>query len=157
DKEGHQILLGSKNIVAANSSSSVPFGAIDTPDQGATVSGTSFANFGWVLVRGPARADPPAGGAVSVLIDGVGVGSPTGWTSRSDLTALFPAATFPGIGNALGVFSFNTALFANGVHTIAWIVTATNGLADGIGSRFFTIANGSGLTNLFQSANALAA
>jgi hypothetical protein len=57
---------------------------------------------------------------------------------------LFPAATFPGVTNALGVSTFDTTTLSNGVHTIAWVVTADNGQADGIGSRYFTVANGSG-------------
>ena len=64
------------------------------------------------------------------------------WTSRSDLTALFPAATYPGVTNALGVSTFDTTTLSNGVHTIAWVVTADNGQADGVGSRYFTVANG---------------
>ena len=78
-----------------------PFGAIDTPGQGETISGTNYANFGWVLSR-VRRADPPGGGSVFVYIDGVAVGSPGGWASRADLTALFPG--YPGINTALGVF-----------------------------------------------------
>jgi hypothetical protein len=122
-----------------------PFGAIDTPEQGATVTG-SHNNFGWVLVRGPAVASPAlsAGASVRVVIDGVVVGSPSGWTSRGDLTALFPASTYPGVSHALGVYTFNSAAYANGVHTIAWVVTANNGQADGIGSRFFTVVNSGG-------------
>jgi hypothetical protein len=145
DVEGNQSLLGSKTIQAVNSTSFVPFGAIDTPAQGETISGSNYANFGWVLVRGSARAHPPFG-TVVVLVDGAVIGSPGGWTSRSDLTALFPESTYSGVGSALGVFGLNTTAYANGVHTIAWVVTADNGQVDGIGSRFFTIANGSGLT-----------
>jgi hypothetical protein len=80
-----------------------------------------------------------------VVIDGVFGVSPTGWTSRSDLSALFPPLTYPGVTNALGVHSFDTTKLADGVHTIAWVVTADNGQADGIGSRYFTVANGSGV------------
>jgi hypothetical protein len=36
-------------------------------------------------------------------------------------------------------------MLANGVHDIFWIVAASNGEADGIGSRFFTVANGANL------------
>jgi hypothetical protein len=34
-------------------------------------------------------------------------------------------------------------LYADGVHTIAWVVTDNLGRASGIGSRYFTIQNGS--------------
>jgi hypothetical protein len=39
------------------------------------------------------------------------------------------------VGNALGVAGLDTTALSNGVHTIAWIVTANNGETDGIGSR----------------------
>ena len=142
DMDGHSVELGAKTITCANSTATRPFGAIDTPGQGQTISGV-IGNFGWVLARGPALAFPPHG-SVRVVIDGVfQPASPGGWAARPDLTALFPAATFPGVANALGVATLNSTLLANGVHTIAWIVTADNGQTDGIGSRFFSVANGS--------------
>ena len=144
DREGNRTLLGSRTIVGQNSGAVRPFGAIDTPDQGATVNGM-IPNYGWVLARAPAYASPGASGlaTVTVVVDGVGVGTPAGWTSRADLTTLFPAATYPGVSKALGVFGLDTTLYANGVHTIAWGVTADNGQSDGIGSRYFNIVNGS--------------
>jgi len=39
------------------------------------------------------------------------------------------------------VATLNTTTLANGLHTIAWIVTASNGQAAGIGSRYFTVQN----------------
>ena len=146
DADGHSTSLGTKTITAANSSATTPFGAIDTPDQGGTVSG-NVTNFGWVLARAPRRADPPGGGMVQLVIDGaISSAVPTGWTSRSDLSALFPAAQYPGIGTALGVATFDSTTLANGVHTIAWLVTDNLGNASGIGSRYFTVSNGSALT-----------
>ncbi len=145
DADGHSTQLGWKTITCANASAVTPFGAIDTPTQGQTVSGV-VNNFGWVLSRSPRRADPPGGGTVQVVIDGVPVGSPSGWTNRSDLTALFPAAQYRGISRALGVFTFDTTTLANGVHTIAWAVTDNQGGAAGIGSRYFTVANGTPIT-----------
>ena len=56
DGAGLQTLLGSRRIVAANSTSVKPFGTIDTPGQGETVSG-SIVNFGWALT--PSRQDDP--------------------------------------------------------------------------------------------------
>ena len=78
DLDGQRGALGSRTIVAQNSTAVEPFGAIDTPGQGETISGTNYANFGWVLSR-VRRADPPGGGSVFVYIDGVAVGSPGGW------------------------------------------------------------------------------
>ena len=146
DADGHSTFLGTKTFTAANSTATTPFGAIDTPDQGGTVSGT-VTNFGWVLSRGPRRADPPGGGTVQLVIDGAVTATvPTGWSSRQDLSALFPAADYPGIGTALGVASFDSTTLSNGVHTIAWLVTDNAGGAAGIGSRYFTVSNGSSLT-----------
>ena len=142
DSDGHTTLLGWKTISCANSTSTTPFGAIDTPGQGETVSGSGYANFGWVLSAAPSFADPPDGGTVSVFIDGASVGTPVGWAARSDLTSLFPAAQFPGINKALGVYGLDTTAFANGLHTIAWIVTNNTGTTAGVGSRFITIATG---------------
>lgn len=143
DADGHTTLIGSRTITCANNGATAPFGAIDTPDQGATVSGAVYNNFGWVLAPGTALAYPPHG-TVTVLIDGVPAGSPSGWVSRPDLTGLFPAATYPGIANALGVAAIDTTTLANGLHTIAWIVTANDGQAAGIGSRYFTVQNAGG-------------
>ena len=120
DREGHTVLMGTRTMTCANGSATLPFGAIDTPTQGGVASGANYAVFGWVLSR-VAHADPPGGGTVTVLVDSLPVGSPAGWTERSDLTALFP--TFPGIDRALGVYGLNTTAYANGRHTIAWIVT----------------------------------
>ena len=142
DADGHTTLLGSRTITCVNSAAVAPFGAIDVPDQGAVVSGV-INNFGWVLTHGPSLAYPPFG-TVRVLVDGIDVGSPSGWTSRDDLSALFPAATYPGITNALGVLPIDTTRLTNGLHTIAWVVTANDGQAAGIGSRFFTVQNASG-------------
>lgn len=143
DAEGHSTTLGTKTITCTNSTATDPTGAIDTPAQGGVVSGT-VTNFGWVLSPDPYYADPPHGGTVQVVIDGAFLGTaPSGWTSRPDLTALFPASAYPGINTALGVASFDSLSLGNGVHTIAWVVTDNNGHASGIGSRYFTVSNGS--------------
>ena len=112
----------------------MPFGAIDTPGQGDTVTG-SVNNFGWVVSPGNRRADPPSGGIVNVFIDGLPLGSPFGWSARSDLTALFPVGQYPGIVNAQGVFTFDSTALTNGVHTISWGVTDNVVGAAGVGSR----------------------
>jgi hypothetical protein len=143
DADGHTTLLGSKTITCSNSASIAPFGAVDTPAQGEVISGSSYNNFGWVLSPGARRADVPGGGSVTVFVDGVNVGAPLGWSARPDLTTLFPAADYSGVANAAAVFPLNTTTLANGVHTIAWIVTATSGGTSGVGSRFFTVSNSS--------------
>jgi Tol biopolymer transport system component len=144
DTEGHVTALGKKSISCDNAHSAAPFGAIDTPGQGAVVTGI-VGNTGWVLSPRVARADPPGGGVVRVLVDGIDKGAPasTLWTARADLQALFPKAQYPGVDTALGIFGLDTTTLSDGVHTIAWIVTATAGGTSGVGSRFFTVFNGS--------------
>jgi hypothetical protein len=143
DVEGKTTKLGPRTITCTNNTATKPFGAIDTPGQGETVSGT-IPNFGWVLAPGSGNyADPPDGGTVTAYIDGTPIGTPGGWVSRADLTALFSAASYPGVSKALGVIGIDTTSVANGVHSIFWVVTATNGETDGIGSRFITVANSS--------------
>jgi hypothetical protein len=88
DLDGHRKQLGRTQfdttptqITMANDAIAKPFGAIDTPGQGATVNGT-FANFGWALTPdGNTVADlgditvPTTGSTMSVLIDGTPVGT----------------------------------------------------------------------------------
>jgi Viral BACON domain len=149
DADGHTTVLGTKTIVCDNANAITPFGAIDTPLQGALVSGV-VNNFGWVLAPGAIRADAPGGGTVNVVIDGVVVGTPAGWTSRTDLTTLFPSG-FSDLTSTLAVFTMDTTGLTNGVHTIAWGVVANNGESAGVGSRYFTVSNGSGLQADVQS------
>ena len=142
DVDGHTTTLGPITITCTNSAATAPFGAIDTPIQGGTASGM-MTNFGWVLGPNPRRADPPGGGTVRIAIDGAFIANvPGGWTSRPDLSALFPAAQYPGINTALGVAAVDTTAYSNGVHAIAWVVTDNLGSASGIGSRYFTVSNG---------------
>jgi Viral BACON domain len=147
--------LGAKTITVDNADSVAPFGAIDTPAQGAVVSGV-VTNFGWVLSPGARRSDPPGGGTVTVYVDGAPVGSPGGWTSRSDLSGLFPVSQYAGVETALGVFGLDTTTLANGVHTIAWVVTDTLGVTSGVGSRFFTVSNSSSVLAGARAASAAA-
>ena len=159
DGDGHATLLGTKRITCTNATSTQPFGAIDTPAPGETVSGSIYTSFGWVLSRAPRRADVPGGGTVTVLIDGVAVGTPSGWAARGDLTAQFPAAQYPGVLTGLAAFSFDTRTLSNGVHTMSWIVTDNQGGTSGIGSRFFRVFNGTtaNLTLAQQTSAATAA
>ena len=144
DVDGHSTVLGSRTITCANNTATAPFGAIDTPAQGETISGV-INNFGWVLSPGTRRSDPPGGGTVRVVIDGVIGAAPAGWASRADLASLFPAAHYSGIGRALGVTAVDTTALTNGLHTLSWLVTDNQGASSGIGSRYITVSNGSAL------------
>jgi beta-lactamase superfamily II metal-dependent hydrolase len=191
DVEGNKKLLGRSSdpaspefatptqITMANASIAKPFGAIDTPGQGETVSGT-LNNFGWALTpdsntTGGEGADiliPTNGSTMTVFIDSlptalvaynqcrgsVGNPVPTGIFCNDDVSNIFGNATPQPVlttrtanatlfrnldaGRApIGVYSFNTATLANGLHTIAWSVSDSAGRNEGIGSRFFNVLN----------------
>ena len=135
DVEGHQMTLGSRTINCQNAGATLPFGTLDTPGQGQTVSGT-IVNFGWAL---SSSLIPMDGSTIFVYIDGSFVGHPTYNQFRSDIALLFPG--YPNTNGAIGFLTIDTTQYANGVHTIAWVVTDSGGGARGIGSRYFTIAN----------------
>jgi hypothetical protein len=97
-------------------------------------------NFGWVL-GAQNNTIPTDGSTITVFIDGVPVGHPTYNNARSDIQTLFPGHV--NTNGAVGFFVINTTTLANGVHTIAWSVSDTSGNSEGIGSRFFTVLNGS--------------
>jgi len=138
DEEGNQIKLGAKSFTVDNQSSIRPFGSIDSPAPGETVSGASFSNSGWALTPQPSVI-PADGSTIWVNIDGVNVAHPQYGGARSDVASIFPA-----FGNSLasaGVYALDTTKYANGTHTIAWIVFDNGNHGDGIGSRFFEIQN----------------
>lgn len=135
---GQRVLLGTRILNCANAGASRPFGTIDTPAQGETVSGI-VANFGWVLTPQP-KFIPFDGSTIHVFIDGVDLGPVQQYNLfRGDIASLFP--NYVNSNGALGVFVFDTRLYENGLHTIAWGVTDSAGAVTGIGSRFFTIQN----------------
>jgi hypothetical protein len=138
NKAGMALDLGTRTITVDNGHGSKPFGTIDTPGQGATVSGNTFVNFGWALTQNPYKI-PIDGSTLTVFVDGVPLGHPTYNQYRSDIATFFPG--FANSNGAVGFFYIDTTQFSNGVHTIAWSVTDNQGRADGIGSRYFTIQN----------------
>jgi hypothetical protein len=137
DIDGHTTILGPRTFTSSNTNSLLPFGAIDTPGQGETVSGT-IVNFGWVLTPQP-NSIPLDGSTIDVVIDGVVVGHPTYNNFRSDIAGLFPG--LQNSNGAVGFFTVDTTQYDNGVHTIAWVVRDNAGNAAGIGSRYFRIQN----------------
>jgi len=139
DIEGNTVLLGSRTLTCDNANATKPFGSIDTPDQGGTASGTSYVNFGWALTPQP-NSIPTDGSTITVFIDGVPIGHPTYNQPRADIATLFPGRA--NSNGAIGYLQFDTTRLANGVHTIAWGVSDSAGNAEGIGSRYFTVLNG---------------
>jgi hypothetical protein len=115
-----------------------PFGAIDTPAQGGTASGSSYVNFGWALTPLP-NTIPKDGSTIKIWVDGIPLGHPVYNQYRQDIAALFPG--YNNSAGAVGYYYLETGKYENGVHTIAWSVTDNAGNIDGIGSRYFTIQN----------------
>jgi 5-hydroxyisourate hydrolase-like protein (transthyretin family) len=143
DTQGNGVTLGSKTITVNNATATRPFGSIDTPAQGQTVTGGVW-NFGWALTPNatPTCTIGPSG--VQVSIDS----GPLQPVSYGDLRPDI-AAAFPGYSNgagAGGAYYIDTTTLANGTHSIGWLVTDSCGRAEGIGSRFFTVFNSSSST-----------
>jgi hypothetical protein len=142
--------LGTRTITVDNAHAAKPFGTIDTPTQGGTVSGTAFVNFGWALTQNP-NSIATDGSTLSVIVDGVTLGHPTYNQHRSDIATLFP-----GLANsngAVGFFYIDTTTLANGLHTISWAASDTAGHHDGLGSRYFTVFNSGGVAAPAENAN----
>lgn len=137
DVEGNLTVLPSRTFSCDNSSSTKPFGTIDTPTQGESVSGV-VNNFGWVLTPQPGTI-PKDGSTIVLYIDGTPRGTATYSAFRADIATLFPG--YNNSAGPIGLFSIDTTLLANGVHTLAWSATDDLGRADGIGSRYFTVLN----------------
>jgi hypothetical protein len=134
---GETAIIDSRSIVTANAGSVLPFGTIDTPAQGATVSGM-VTNFGWALTPQP-KMIATDGSTISVLIDDVMVGHPSYNHFRADIAGLFPG--YANTNGSVGFFQFDSTMLTNGLHTISWVVSDNVGAVQGIGSRFFIVQN----------------
>jgi uncharacterized protein (TIGR01370 family) len=144
DVSGHTVTLGTKTITCDNANAVKPFGAIDAPAQGGTVSGSNFINWGWVLTPQP-NSIPADGSTINVIVDGVNIGHPTYNVYRPDIATLFPG--YANSNGAVGYFYLDTTQYEDGVHTIQWTVSNSMGTTEGIGSRYFVIRNNSQKTN----------
>jgi hypothetical protein len=138
DIEGNTFTLGTKTIDVDNANAVKPFGAIDTPSQGGTASGSSFINWGWVLTP-PPNSIPTNGSTINVWVDGANIGHPTYNIYNQSLAGLFPG--YANSNGAAGYFYLDTTNYCNGVHTIQWTATDNAGNTDGIGSRYFSTWN----------------
>jgi hypothetical protein len=131
--------IGTRQLTAANAGAVRPFGTIDTPGQGAEVSGV-IVNFGWVLTNSPLGI-PVDGSTIDVYVDGVFQGHPVYNQYRSDIATLFPGLV--NSNGAVGYFMIDTRLLADGLHSVVWGVRDSAGNVNGIGSRNFRVKNGS--------------
>ena len=122
-----------------NAHATAPFGTIDTPGQGETISGAAYLNFGWALTQRPKQI-PIDGSTLMVYVDGLPVGSPSYNHYRADVATRFPGwqtATAP-----VGFRYIDTTTLSNGLHTIVWTATDSAGVTSGLGSRYFRVSNG---------------
>jgi len=140
DSAGNTTILGTKTIQCNNQNAVKPFGAIDTPSQGGTASGNNFNNWGWVLTPQP-KTIPTDGSTINVYVNGVNRGHPKYNLYRQDIEQFFP--DYNNSSGASGLFGLDTTGYADGIYTIQWTATDNEGQTDGIGSRYFTINNGS--------------
>ncbi len=136
--EGEEIVLGTRVITIDNENATYPFGTIDTPEQGNTVSGKGYYNFGWVLTPQGKEIDK-SGKTIDVYIDGKWQNHPVYNEYRKDIAELFPG--YANSNGAVGYLKLDTTKFENGVHTIYWAARDSGNVTGGIGSRFFTIQN----------------
>ena len=147
DQEGNTVTLGTKTVTADNAGAIKPFGALDTPTYGQTVSG-AFWNYGWALTPSPNAVDTRTcaitNGNVFMGIDS-GSLTPVNYADlRTDIAGFFPG--FSNGAGAGGAYYLDTTTLTNGTHQIGWFVVDNCGRADGIGSRFFTVLNGGSVT-----------
>ena len=137
DEEGNPFELGSKTITVDNLHATKPFGAIDSPAPGQSISG-AFLNQGWALTPPPA-AIATNGATIWVNVDGVDIGHPSYGFSRSDISSIFPG--YANSNTSAGSYYLITSLYSNTMHAISWNVYDNQGRGDGIGSRYFYIQN----------------
>jgi len=143
DVEAHRTLIGQTVVTFDNTNSIRPFGTIDIPMQGGTVSST-MAVHGWVLAQpNQGRFIPFDGTTIRLHLDGVQTALPASYNHlRPDVRALFPPPAYANGDGAGGFFLLDTTTLADGLHTMAWVVTDNLGTIEGIGSRYFNVANG---------------
>jgi len=138
DTVGNDVTLGVKTFYCDNTHATKPFGAIDLPKPGDTISGANYRISGWALTPQPNKIAED-GSTINVRIDGQSIGHVTYNLYRSDIATLFPGYT--NSNGAHGYLKFDSTRYSNGIHIIDWIVTDNAGNTDGIGSRFFSINN----------------
>lgn len=137
DATGHRVLLDTKEITSDNDNRVQPFGTIDTPGQGAIISG-NYVNFGWALTP-PPKNIPVDGSTVWISIDGVFIGNADYNHFRQDIYDDFSG--YENSDGAIGFIWIDTTAYTNDTHNIGWYAVDNLGAADGFGSRFFEIQN----------------
>jgi hypothetical protein len=151
DSSGQKTEIGRRTITCDNASSALPFGEINSPEDGEELSGNEYTSTGWALTP-PPKLISPDGSTIHVWMDGVPLGNPIYNQYREDIAFLFP-----GNHNAQGAggyFSFDPSQFANGVHAMIWSAADDAGDRGAIDATYFNIQNeeaGEAQPNYFKS------
>jgi len=146
DQEGNGVEVGTRTITAADKYNTKPFGLVDAPQWGETVSGT-YSNTAWMLTPRP-KTIPTKGTTIWVWIDGVKLAHPVYNQPRPDIAALFPLLknkSGPG-----GTYTVDTTKYADGLHTIKWVASDSAGSVGNTGTSYFRVLNavpGAGLAS----------
>jgi hypothetical protein len=138
DREGNAAEIGRKTLIVSNKYNTKPFGAVDTPAWGVTISGTAYADKGWMLTPRP-KIIATTGKTIWVWIDGVKRAHPAYNQYRADIALEFP--TLRNKGGAGGTYTFDTTKYANGLHTIKWVATDSAGAVGNTGTSYFRVLN----------------
>ncbi len=138
DADGQKEEVGRKTILCDNINRVKPFGTIDTSEQGESISGSDYINFGWALTPLP-KTIPKDGSTIWVWVDGVQIGHPVYNQYREDIATLYPE--YNNSQGAVGYYYLDTTQYENGMHTITWSVMDDEGEVDEISARYFFIDN----------------
>jgi hypothetical protein len=148
DVEGNGVEVGTRTIKATDKYNTKPFGLVDAPDWGESISGTAYANTAWMLTPRP-KIISTKGTTIWVWIDGVKVAHPVYNQPRSDIAALFP--TLRNKSGPGGTLTIDTTRYANGLHTIKWVALDSGGASGNTGTSYFTVLNVPGAGGLAAS------
>lgn len=120
DVEGQETILGSRTIQVDNQHAQNPFGSVDVPVYGGTLSPDHNSISGWALTPSP-KSIPTDGSGIRIYLDGEPVGRPQYNMFRKDI-----ADRFPDLKNAQGAawqFSVDVDKYAEGPHALVCEVT----------------------------------
>ena len=135
---GTASLLGQKIITVNNAASIKPFGTLDAPASGQILTSSSFSVNGWALTPQP-KMILNNGTSLELMVDGQIIDHPSYGQPRPDVFGIFPNyANSYGPGGSSLPSKFDPTSYAAGLHSIAWIVWDNYGVAEGLGSRYWT-------------------
>ncbi len=138
DQEGNVVEIGKKTIIASDRTNTKPFGVVDAPAWGETISGAAYADKAWMLTPRP-KIIATTGRTIWVWIDGVKKAHPVYNQYRADIALMFPLLRNK--GGAGGTYTFDTRKYANALHSIRWVATDSGGAVGNTGTSWFRVQN----------------